>query len=292
MQSAGVHQAQLESIVQERLEQWLMDLLGKVPTDLPSFHIQMFEQVDSTNAVVWQLWQQGTGEGTVAIAQRQQAGRGQRGRSWHSPEGGLYLSLGLQPSQPAQTAAGLTLGCAWGIATALRQSRIPVGIKWPNDLMLERRKLGGILTETRLHQNQIQAAVVGIGINWRNEVPDLGIALNPYLQKQGQGDEAIATLETLAARVLAGAWAGYWRWITGDLDSLVTDYEALLVNLGQSVNIGGNLGTIVGVTSQGHLRVQCPGTDAVPQESHLAVGEVQLGYDTLQMPDASASPRN
>jgi biotin-(acetyl-CoA carboxylase) ligase len=146
-----------------------------------SFHI--FETLPSTNQMLWKLIDRGATPGTVVIATQQTAGRGQWGRQWQSSAGGLYLSLALAPNLPATHSAQLTICSAWGIATELRSYDIPVLIKWPNDLILQKRKLGGILTETRVHKGRITKAVVGVGINWANSVPETGINLRSFFDK-------------------------------------------------------------------------------------------------------------
>jgi BirA family transcriptional regulator, biotin operon repressor / biotin---[acetyl-CoA-carboxylase] ligase len=146
-----------------------LDLVQEQP--LPEFQIHVFEVLESSNTKLWELVDQGAGEATVAIALQQQVGRGQWGRQWQSPPGGLYLSLALTPDLAVENRGQMTLWSAWGIAQALRARGIPVMIKWFNDLVVERRKLGGILTETRVHQGRITQAMVGVGINWVNPVP-------------------------------------------------------------------------------------------------------------------------
>ena len=311
---------QLDTILQQSLRQWLAnllpdlfpdplpDLLSDPSPQLPQFEVHTYKTIGSTNLCLWDWFDRGAQEGTVAIAHTQQVGRGQRGRSWQSSPGGLYLSLGLQPNQDALSATGLTIGCAWGIAAIFRQWAIPVGLKWLNDLILDGKKLGGILTETRIQQGRIQQAVVGIGLNWQNEVPEPGIALHSYLTQswptQGtpnsstedlaatSGAEAsaaspamltsrespVASIEHLAALVLTGAWAGYWLWKTQGMTALLPRYEALLLNQGQVVTLDGQTGTVRGITPLGHLRVQFSLPNGGTNERHLQSGEIQLGY--------------
>jgi len=250
------------------------------------FSVHFFETVASTNVEVWRLLEQGAAEGVVAIAQQQQSGRGQRGRTWQSPCGGLYLSLGMTPHLPSQDAVRLTLGCAWGIAAALRQRRIPVGIKWLNDLVLEGKKLGGILTETRMQQGRIHQAVVGIGMNWSNPVPDVGINLATWVQSQPQ--PTVSSLEELGAIALQGAFAGYQMAKQGHSAELVACYESVFVNRGQTVNLQTSslkeegTGKVLGITADGALRVQYP-ADATT-EIYLQPGTIQLGYPTPSLP--------
>ncbi|MFM6456331.1 MAG: biotin--[acetyl-CoA-carboxylase] ligase, partial [Planktothrix sp.] len=113
---------------------------------LPTIHY--FDTLVSTNQTAWELLEQGEPAGTVVIAGQQTAGRGQWGRQWQSNQGGLFLSKIVEFKLPVAKQAQFTLCSAWGIATILRDRGCPVQLKWPNDLILNQKKLGGILTET------------------------------------------------------------------------------------------------------------------------------------------------
>jgi len=192
------------------------------------WQIHLFEQVDSTNTILWKLADQGATEGTVAIALQQTAGRGQWGRPWESALGGLYLSLLLTPKLDSEQGNQLTLCSAWGIATTLQRQAVPIRLKWPNDLMIGSKKLGGILTETRSRQGQIQQAVIGVGINWSNPTPAIGINLQTVLAAEPQIQ--ILSLENLAAIALNGLWLGYHVWQQYGIATVLSSYEALLIN--------------------------------------------------------------
>jgi BirA family biotin operon repressor/biotin-[acetyl-CoA-carboxylase] ligase len=119
-----------------------------------------------------QLASEGAEAGTAVIAGEQLEGRGSRGRSWHSPVGGLWLSVLFRPP----TAAGVevtSIRVGLAVAEALDAfTPQPVHLKWPNDLMLSGRKLGGVLCEARWQGDTLGWIVVGLGINVRNRVPD------------------------------------------------------------------------------------------------------------------------
>ena len=255
--------------------------LGDVSLPL-SFHI--FETLPSTNQTLWELLDQGATPGTVVIALEQTAGRGQWGRQWQSSTGGLYLSVALAPNLVATNSAHLTLGSAWGIATALRSYGIPALIKWPNDLILCKRKLGGILTETRVQQGRITKAVVGVGINWANLVPETGINLESFLQQQPIEANALraqfanASLERLAAMTLQGILSGYQQVSLEGIDALLPAYVELLSCRGRSVIVDGRSGVIVGVASTGELQVRLNSL-AAAEEICLKPGTISLGYD-------------
>ncbi|HYR56354.1 MAG TPA: biotin--[acetyl-CoA-carboxylase] ligase [Myxococcaceae bacterium] len=124
------------------------------------------ESVTSTNAVAFRMANEGASHGEVVIAEEQTEGKGRRGRSWISPAGlNLYFSVILRPDLPPQRAPEITLVAAVAAAEALRGLGAPAGIKWPNDLMIGDKKVGGILTELSSDPDRIHFAILGMGFN-------------------------------------------------------------------------------------------------------------------------------
>lgn len=236
--------------------------------------LHIYETLPSTNQTLWQLIKEGAKPGTVVIASHQTAGRGQWGHQWYSPVGGLYLSYALAPNIPVADSFQLTMRSAWGIATALRDRNIAVQLKWLNDLLLDDRKLGGILTETKVKQGIITQAIVGVGINWTNPVPETGINLKSFLAQQHQ---TITSLEMLAAITLEGIVRG----MKEPLETLLPAYEQLLTSIGCSVTIDGRNGVIVGVSSTGYLRIRLEAIENTSTgilEIPLKPGSISFGY--------------
>lgn len=231
-----------------------------------------YDTIPSTNQILWELLDKGEKLPVAAIASQQLAGRGQWGRSWQSLPGGLYLSVALSCHIKAQNAFHLTLLSAWGIATALRQYQIPIGLKWPNDLILQGKKLGGIKIETRLQGETITQAVIGIGINWVNPVPETGINLKTFLTQ-------IKSLEQLAAITLYGVFNGYQYYLEQGSDRLLSSYLDILTSIGRSVIVEGVPGTVIGVTAQGNLKVRFQAAGST-SEVCLPPGSIRLGYET------------
>jgi len=260
---------------------------GRKYTYLP-FSLHIFESVSSTNQTLWDLLNQGAISGTVVIATQQTAGRGQWGRKWISPAGGLYLSVAISfdklqgiyvPKIEATDSYQLTFATAWGIAFQLRQCGVNVGIKWPNDLVLNGRKLGGILTETKVNKGQITQAVIGVGINWTNSVPETGINLESW--QASQDFRPIPCLEMLTSTVLLGIESGMECLSQEGVSILLSRYLDLLTNMGDQVYINNLLGTVVGVTPQGNLRVDLETGDTKEQitpEIYIEPGTISLGY--------------
>lgn len=216
-----------------------LSVLPSCPTaGIPPLSIHYYDTIDSTNSELWRWLDRGSPSGTVLIAGCQGAGRGQWHRSWQSEPGGLYLSLGLRLKDlPAAEAQRLNFGTVWGLADRLRELGFVVGLKWPNDLVAQGRKLGGVLIETRLRGQQVSEAVVGVGLNWCNAVPIEAITLQDLEPRQ-----PIPDLETLAAIVLQGLVQGYHRWLdpARSLDRLLPAYLDYCVNIGQTVPIDRN----------------------------------------------------
>ncbi len=132
--------------------------------------VHHFETLDSTNDLAKQLAAQGAPEGAVVVAEAQTGGRGRLGREWNSPPGvGLYVSLVLRPMLPPMELPQITLTTAVAVVRAVRRvAGVAPGIKWPNDLLLDGKKLGGILTEMETESDRIRHVVVGLGLNVNN----------------------------------------------------------------------------------------------------------------------------
>lgn len=150
-----------------------MRILDQLPTDHPWRKlIQVHEVLDSTNSYAKELARQGAAEGTVVIARSQTAGRGRLGRSFHSPKDtGVYFSVILRPHCKADQLMHLTCAVAVAACDAVeRTCGLRPGIKWINDLTLESKKLGGILTELSFGSDgNVDFAIIGIGINCKLE---------------------------------------------------------------------------------------------------------------------------
>jgi len=140
--------------------------LGKQP-------VYCFHVAESTNTEAKRLARQGAPEGTVVLAEAQSKGRGRLGRPWVSPPGkGLYLSVILRPDIPPHWGPRITLTAGVALAAALQERGITPQLKWPNDVMLGRRKVGGILTEASCANNAIIFVIVGVGINVNTDLED------------------------------------------------------------------------------------------------------------------------
>ncbi len=129
--------------------------------------IHYYEQLDSTQTTAHEWVAKGAEEGTLIVAEAQTKGRGRMGRSWHSPAGtGIWMSMILKPEITLPFASQLTLLTAVALCRAIRkQEQIQIGIKWPNDLLFQGKKVSGILLESSSEDERIRYVVAGIGIS-------------------------------------------------------------------------------------------------------------------------------
>lgn len=167
--------------------------------------LRYFADVESTNDIALAFCNAGAPEGTSVLADVQRAGRGRRGRTWFSPPGaGLYLSVVVRMGESARTLPLLTLAAGVAAADAVAAtSGLPLELKWPNDLVSGRpwRKLGGLLCEAAGPGPNVDAVVVGIGINLRQvaypaEIADRATSIETELGRSI--DRAALVVEVLA----------------------------------------------------------------------------------------------
>lgn len=169
--------------------------LGQQPT-------YCFNVVESTNTEANRLAREGAPEGTLIVADAQTKGRGRLGRSWVSPPGsGLYLSIILRPTCPADAFPILTLTAGVAAASAIKQMGTMPQLKWPNDILIAGRKVGGILTEGVFDEKRIDFAVLGLGVNVNTatdefplSVKDLASSLRLSLGKPVSRIQFLSTL--------------------------------------------------------------------------------------------------
>jgi BirA family biotin operon repressor/biotin-[acetyl-CoA-carboxylase] ligase len=183
----------------------------------------------STNDLARELAVKGAEEGVVVQAEEQSAGRGTKGRSWYSAKGqGLYLSVILRP--PAEAAAFMPLMAGVAVREALAAATgLPVGLKWPNDLMASGKKLGGILCESQWAGQNLEFAVVGIGLNLLHGQADFPPAIRPQATSVRMGTGRPPRLSELLDHLFARLdfWYGLLR--RGKKDNILKEYEKRMV---------------------------------------------------------------
>ena len=197
-----------------------------------------FTETDSTNIQARSYGEKDGVHGTLFVAERQSAGKGRRGRNWESPAGlSIYMSILLRPEISPGCAPMLTLVMALSVAEGIRESAgVDVQIKWPNDIVLNKKKLCGILTEMSTEIDYINYVVIGVGIN-----------VNQEEFPQGLSDKATSLrIETgrrmkragMIAAVMERFEKNYGMFAeTKDLSKLQEKYNSMLVNAGRDVRV-------------------------------------------------------
>lgn len=134
------------------------------------------DEVPSSNDLVKRMAKEGEPEGLVVVASRQTAGRGRMGRSWSSPEGGLYVSILLRPRAPAKQLLRMSVFSGVPAAKAIEAaSGLKIGLKWPNDLQVGGHKVGGMLMEAATVGSRTEFVVLGMGINVNSTPESIGV---------------------------------------------------------------------------------------------------------------------
>lgn len=223
--------------------------------------IVYFEETDSTNNQAKKLGEQGREHGTLVIAETQTSGKGRRGRSWVSPaQGNIYMTILLKPDiEPAQ-APMMTLVMAHSAALAIRETTgLEAQIKWPNDVVVERKKVCGILTEMSAEIDYVNHVVIGIGINTNMpEIPkELQAKATTLAKEKGRPVERAR----LAAAVINRFEKDYDIYMESkDLSNFKDSYNQMLVNAGREVSIqeAGReyCGQALGINDSGELLVK------------------------------------
>ena len=201
-------------------------------------------------------------EGAVVIADHQTRGRGRQGRSWHSePATGLYLSTLLKPNLPPEKLACLTLMAGVATVSAIQQqTSAPAKLKWPNDILLNGKKLAGILCECIAKSGNTPAVIVGIGINLNHtsfpeSIKDTATSLKLETGKNvDRADLILSLLQNLDSE--------YKEFLQGKRENLVHKWTEQSDMFGKTVTVyqkGKNqTGTALGLNPQGKLILQTP----------------------------------
>ncbi len=175
-------------------------ILADLPLQRLAGPVHHYVSLPSTNDAAKELARQGAPEGTLVVAERQTAGRGRLGRVWESPPfTGLYLTLILRPPRPPAELPTLTLTAAVAAVEALQTATgVTTGIKWPNDIIFQGKKLGGILTEMETESDRMSFVVLGVGLNLNTPVfPEHLREIATSLAVTGRTYSRLATLRAL-----------------------------------------------------------------------------------------------
>lgn len=204
------------------------------------YDLHYYKSVDSTNECVKREVKKGAKEGLLIVGEEQTAGKGRQGRVWKSPGGeSAYFSFLLKPEFPAEHVAALTLVMGLSVAQAVREVvTLPTEIKWPNDVVVNHKKICGILSEAEVGANGLMNyVVIGTGINVNNEKfeGELADKATSLKIEWGGRDVSRALVTATTLKYFHSNYKKYCR--TEDLSEMMTDYNFLLASRDKQVRI-------------------------------------------------------
>jgi BirA family biotin operon repressor/biotin-[acetyl-CoA-carboxylase] ligase len=216
-----------------------VEIRDVLKTELMGRRIHCYGSVRSTNRAALEMARGGAPEGTLVLAEEQLAGRGRLGRTWHSPPGlGLWLSLILRPRVPADRVFQVAICGALAVAeTVLARYPLDVRVKWPNDVLIGKGKLAGVLVETQWNGPDAGGVVAGMGINvnhrtgdfpgfLRHRATSLRIELDRPVDRAGLLADLLACFESI-----------YLRFQDRGLEPFLERWRELSAVLGRPVSV-------------------------------------------------------
>ena len=230
------------------------------------------EECGSTNDEAARLARAGARHGTIVIAHAQTHGRGRDGHAWSSPPGaGLYLSAVLRPPLPIADVPPMTLAIGIAVCDAVCESGALARLKWPNDLLVGKKKLGGILVETQSQGARLEAVIVGIGVNLRGTPPVDGAITLAEAVGSGIGIDR----EAFVAMLLAHLERWVDRYVAVGVDAIVPAWQERMAHgLTARATIDNEplVGEVAGLDRDGALLIR----DADGRVHRVRSGDVQV----------------
>ncbi len=243
-----------------------------------------FDEIDSTNNYAKKVANEGCPHGTVIVAERQTLGRGRVGRQWQSDNScGLWFSTVVRPDLEPERVQIITLAAAIAVVEGIKgELGINCGIKWPNDIILDSSKLGGILTELSAEPGHVNYVVVGIGINVNQNLSDFDTDLQNKATSIYINTGKKYSRVRLLGSILSSFEKIYSTFLKGRAEEIIDRWNRYSVTVGKEVKIVSKdieyIGTAQSIASDGKLVVKCKDGRTI----NVSAGEVQvrglLGY--------------
>lgn len=240
-------------------------------------HVLFFQSVASTNTVASELAETAE-DGTVVLADTQERGRGRLSRTWFSPPGlNIYMSIILKPMIHVRYATFITIMAAASCTAALRKViPLDVTIKWPNDLMISDRKIGGILTEFKNDRHEIIHAIVGIGINVNAESSTFPAEFRKLATSLKIETGHAVSREYVVCEILNKMSEGYILLKNLETEALLNTWKNFTSTIGKQVRVvlGNEIlsGTAESVDEHGMLIVKLQ----TGETRHISAGDVTV----------------
>ena len=226
--------------------------------------IEYFTKTESTNDDAWELYQEDAPSGSIIIAEIQSKGRGRQGNKWHtSPNKGLAFSILLRPKISVPDSGIFSIATAIAIYKALKEYEIETKSKWPNDILIDDKKIAGILCESRISGNQITGLVIGVGLNvnqslddFSEDIADLSTSL--FIEKgvPFQRERILASIINQLESVVT-------QIINNEIDEIIHDWESNCHHMLKDISIRDNdkthFGKFMGINTKGSALLNAAG---------------------------------
>jgi len=199
-------------------------------------NVIVLDRIGSTNDECKRMASDGAEEGTLVIAEEQTGGKGRLGRSWSSPKGnGIWMSLILRPQVNLYNVSAITLAAGLAVCKALNNFGVEAGIKWPNDVYINGKKVCGILTEMSASSEGVDYVVVGMGINvntpyFPQELENIACSLYTETNKKYERN-------TIITEVLKQFEKYYDAFLADGFSAIKNEYKRNCINIGKRVNV-------------------------------------------------------
>jgi len=243
-------------------------------------NLKFFHETDSTNQVLKKMAAQNAPEGTVVISDMQCAGRGRRGKAWSSkPNLGIWMSILLRPNLHPNSVQTLTLAASVAVMRALEPLNIDgTGIKWPNDILINGKKVCGILTELSAEAEKVDWVIIGIGLNvnhresdFPDDISSVATSLRMNVNKSSLLDRSV-----IAADIIDEMEKVYGSFIEKGSAWVVQEWKKYNVTLGKRIKIINQQGVtnaeVIDITEEGRLIVK----DEKGKVLELYSGEISI----------------
>lgn len=224
--------------------------------------IYCFPKAYSTNTIAKFLAKKEAEDGTVVIAEVQTKAKGRSGKKWESPKGGIWLSLILKPELPPSKASLITLVTGVAVAKTINKLGVDAKIKWPNDVLIEGKKISGILTEASATMNNIDYIIVGVGIDTNLKIEDFNddvlkskiTTLNEELGENIDENKFIANFLKEFEEI-------YDSYKKGEVEKILHEWRILSDTIGKYVEITQSHGKVkhgyaLGINKEGSLIIE------------------------------------
>jgi BirA family biotin operon repressor/biotin-[acetyl-CoA-carboxylase] ligase len=207
----------------------------------------VFDEVDSTNRIAKELALANAEEGTVIIARTQHHGRGRFDRIWQSPEGGVYLSIILRPKKSTQKISLLPFVAALAIARTIKLYGLDANIKWPNDTLVNGKKIAGILLESEIKEEALIYVVVGIGMNLNIDIRDLSPDIQPRSTSMFHELGSPVDYHEFLRTFFIQFEKAYLLFVENQFERIIDEWKIHTDTLGKTIRVQTSTGILQGI---------------------------------------------